>query len=201
MKLRNCALTLAMAAGIAASVILGSFSAFSRECEEIQGEVLRLHIPANSDSSEDQRIKLALRDFVLEKYGTALSGCGSLDEAEKTVGGLLPEIEADCREFLAERGVGYSARAELVEMYFTTREYDRVILPAGNYTALRITLGSGEGHNWWCVIFPSLCLPAVSEPLSAEEAESIPADFEQPVKIKVRFALYEWLSGLFGNGR
>lgn len=197
MKFADCALTIAMAAGIAASVIFGSFSAFSRDCEEIPSEVLRLHIPANSDSDEDQQIKFELRDFVLEKYGNALSGCGSLEDAESAVGQLLPEIEADCCAFLEERGAGYSARAELVDMYFTTREYDRVILPAGNYTALRITLGSGEGHNWWCVIFPSLCLPAVSEPLDEEETERIPDEFEQPVKIKVKFALYEWLCGLF----
>lgn len=197
MKFHICALSAAMALGIAASVLFGSFSAFSRDCENITTEVLRLHIPANSDSEYDQNIKLALRDHVLEKYGAALSGCASLAEAEGAVEALLPEIERDCCNFLAERGAGYSARAELTEMYFTTREYDRVILPAGNYTALRITLGSGEGHNWWCVIFPSLCLPAVSEP-DDELTETVLTEFGQPVKIKVKFAMYEWLSGLFG---
>lgn len=197
MKFHICALSAAMALGIAASVLFGSFSAFSRDCEDITAEVLRLHIPANSDSEYDQDIKLALRDHVLEKYGEALSGCASLAEAEGAVEALLPEIERDCCNFLAERGAGYSARAELTEMYFTTREYDRVILPAGNYTALRITLGSGEGHNWWCVIFPSLCLPAVSEP-DDELTETVLTEFGQPVKIKVKFAMYEWLSGLFG---
>lgn len=197
MKFHICALSAAMALGIAASVLFGSFSAFSRDCEDITTEVLRLHIPANSDSEYDQDIKLALRDHVLEKYGAALSGCASLAEAEGAAEALLPEIERDCCNFLAERGAGYSARAELTEMYFTTREYDRVILPAGNYTALRITLGSGEGHNWWCVIFPSLCLPAVSEP-DDELTETVLTEFGQPVKIKVKFAMYEWLSGLFG---
>lgn len=197
MKLKNCALTVAMAAGIAASVLLGSFTAFSRDCGNITSEVLRLHIPANSDSEYDQNMKLALRDHILEKYGAALSGCGSLAEAESDVEALLPEIEADCCDFLAERGAGYSAHAELTEMYFTTREYDRVILPAGNYTALRITLGRGEGHNWWCVIFPSLCLPAVSDP-GDKLTETVLTEFGQPVKIKVKFAVYEWLSDIFG---
>ena len=83
-------------------------------------------------------------------------------------------------------------------MYFTTREYDRLILPAGEYTALRITLGSGEGHNWWCVIFPQLCLPAVSEQHEKDDnAESVLETFGKPQKITVKFAVYEWIQRLF----
>ena len=88
-------------------------------------------------------------------------------------------------------------------MWFTTREYDRLILPAGKYKALRVTLGSGEGHNWWCVIFPQLCLPAVSEITQEtdenedENAENILETFGKPQKITVKFALYEWLEKLF----
>ena len=83
-------------------------------------------------------------------------------------------------------------------MYFTTREYDRLILPAGKYTALRITLGSGEGHNWWCVIFPQLCLPAVSEQTETEDnTEHVLESFGKPQKITVKFAIYEWIQNLF----
>ena len=80
-------------------------------------------------------------------------------------------------------------------MYFTTREYDRLILPAGRYTALRVTLGSGEGHNWWCVIFPQLCLPAVSEEDSA--ADEVLETFGKPQKVTVKFAAYEFITKLF----
>lgn len=189
--------------GILAFTAFGAFRLFSADCEDVRGEVLRLHIPANSDSEEDQAIKLRLRDELLAEFGSELSLCGDLDSASARARELLPEIERSANEFLRENGFSYGAKAELVEMWFTTREYDRLILPAGNYTALRVTLGSGEGHNWWCVIFPQLCLPAVSEPSEpsepcADDAEKVLETFGKPQKVTVKFALYEWLAGLFG---
>ena len=80
-------------------------------------------------------------------------------------------------------------------MEFTTREYDKLILPAGKYRAIRITLGSGAGHNWWCVIFPQLCLPAASK---IENAEEVLANFGKPQGITIKFAVYEWFQSLFG---
>lgn len=192
--MKNISVTLLLFLGMILSLSAGAFSAFSAECEEVRSEVLRLHIPANSDSAEDQAVKLALRDYILEEYSDELSACGDLATAEKTAASLLPEIEEKCTAFLHENGFSYGARAELTTMYFTTREYDRLILPAGEYRALRITLGSGEGHNWWCVIFPQLCLPAVSEPDSNTEA--VLDSFGKPQKITVKFALYEWLQSL-----
>ncbi len=188
-------LDIIMAAGAALAVLLGSFGAFARECDEIPQEVLRLHIPANSDSEYDQQVKLRLRDFVLEKFGTQLSGCSSRSEAAEEVRKLLPEIEKSCCEFLSQQGAGYGAHAELTEMYFTTREYENVTLPAGNYLALRLTLGSGEGHNWWCVMFPPLCIPLASEPI---DGDTLPADFTTD-RIEVRFAVFEFFKGLMGG--
>ena len=206
---------LILLAGIVLAIMLGGFRDFAVRAEEVQSEVLRLHIPANSDSEEDQRIKLELRDHLLERYGAELSDSGSLSEAERRVEELLPEIEDDCRRFLKERGFEYGARAELAEMYFTTREYDEVTLPAGTYKAIRVTLGRGEGQNWWCVMFPPLCLPAVTDSKNCESVEScesgesmegakngngaeILSDFrtDRPQKVKVKFALYEMLKEL-----
>lgn len=187
----------ALMIGVLAFAAFGAFRTFSANCTEVYGEVLRLHIPANSDSREDQAIKLKLRDLLLEKYGDRLSGSGGLDEAVSRAEELLPEIELTASEFLRENGFDYGAKAELVDMWFTTREYDRLILPAGNYKALRVTLGSGEGQNWWCVIFPQLCLPAVSESID-ENAENVLESFGKPQRVRVKFALYEWFAGLFG---
>ncbi|MBD5112577.1 MAG: stage II sporulation protein R [Ruminococcaceae bacterium] len=185
--------------GILFSAAFGSFQVFANRCGDVTKEVLRLHIPANSDSEEDQQIKLSLRDFVLERFGGELSDCGTLEIAERRAEELIPEIERECTEFLLDNGFSYGAKAELTTMYFTTREYDRLILPAGEYRALRITLGSGEGHNWWCVIFPQLCLPAVSEPISADEnAENVLDAFGKPQKITVKFAVFEWFQSIFG---
>ncbi len=190
-------LDLVMAAGAAAAVLMGSFTAFSQSAENVQKEVLRLHIPANSDSEEDQAIKLKLRDFLLEEYGTQLSDSADLRQAEIRAEELLPEIEAASCEFLKENGFEYSAKAELTNMYFTTRTYGDVTLPAGNYNALRVTLGSGEGHNWWCVMFPPLCLPACSGNEYNKKNEDVLKDFEKPHEIKIKFAFYEFLKGLF----
>ncbi len=183
-----------MAAGAALALLLGSFSAFAEECEEIPQEVLRLHIPANSDSEYDQSVKLAVRDHVLEEYGAVLADSGNAGEAYERVRELLPEIEKSCCDFLAQQGVDYGAKAELTEMYFTTRQYDSVTLPAGDYQALRITLGSGGGHNWWCVMFPPLCVPLASETLPEEE---LPADFVTDGRVEIRFAVYEFFKSLF----
>lgn len=188
--MKNLLTVLALSLGIVFFTAFGAFRTFSANCEEVRGEVLRLHIPANSDSVEDQSIKLRLRDELLARFGGELSGCGDLASAKARADELLPEIERFANEFLAANGFSYGATAELVEMYFTTREYDRLILPAGNYTALRVTLGSGSGKNWWCVIFPQLCLPAVSED---ENAQAVLDSFGKPRKVTAKFAVYEWL--------
>lgn len=187
-------LDILMAAGAALAVLLGSFGAFARECDEIPQEVLRLHIPANSDSEYDQAVKLKVRDYILEEYGAQLSGCVSREEAVEEVRCLLPDIEKSCCEYLSQQGADYGARAELTEMYFTTREYENVTLPAGDYLALRITLGSGEGHNWWCVMFPPLCIPMASEPI---DEDVIPGDFTSD-RIEIKFAVFEFFRSIFG---
>ncbi len=187
-------LDILMAAGAALAVLLGSFGAFARECDEIPQEVLRLHIPANSDSEYDQAVKLKVRDYILEEYGAQLSGCVSREEAVEAVRRLLPDIEKSCCEYLSQQGADYGARAELTEMYFTTREYENVTLPAGDYLALRITLGSGEGHNWWCVMFPPLCIPMASEPI---DEDVIPGDFTSD-RIEIKFAVFEFFRSIFG---
>lgn len=182
--------------GITLSLAAGCFITFSEQCDSVQGEVLRLHLPANSNSEEDQLIKLKLRDYILTEYGSMLSECGTLAEAEKAAQQLLPEIEISASEFLAEHGFSYGARAELVTMDFTTREYEKLILPAGEYRALRITLGSGEGQNWWCVIYPQLCLPCAAERTEGENAQAVLETFGKPQKIKVKFAVYELFQNL-----
>lgn len=192
----------ALMAGTVLFTALGTFTVFAERCEDVRGEVLRLHIPANSDSPEDQGIKLEIRDMLLEEFGDQLSDCGDLNAAKARAEELIPEIERRCDEYLRNSGFSYRSHAEIVSMYFTTREYDRLILPAGEYTALRITLGSGEGHNWWCVIFPQLCLPAVSEnaPQSApDNAENVLDSFGKPQKITVKFALFELIEKMFNK--
>lgn len=192
--MKKVLISLFLAMGAVFFFCAGGFLTFAENCEDVCSEVLRLHIPANSDSEADQAIKLRLRDYILSEFSDELAECENLDEAEEKTRELLPEIERKSTEFLERNGFSYSAKAELVTMNFTTREYDKLILPAGKYRAIRITLGSGEGKNWWCVIFPQLCLPAASK---SEKAEDVLTDFGKPQGITIKFAVFEWLQGLF----
>ncbi len=186
---------------VLAAAFAGSLTCFARECAGIRDNTLRLHIIANSDTDEDQRLKLLVRDAILEKYSAMLRG-GSKEEAEHSVEALLDDIERTANETLRENGGG-CARAELVRMYFSAREYDGLTLPAGMYDALRIRIGSAEGKNWWCVMFPPLCLPAATKDADfseelvkrfGEEGLELLRSAKKP-RYKVRLAIVELFSG------
>jgi stage II sporulation protein R len=149
--------------------VLFSFTGFTAECSDIQTRVLRLHVLANSDSERDQTLKLKVRDRILAESAGMLDGVKTREEAEKAVSARLPEIRRAAEEELRSQGSSDEVHAELTNMYFSTRQYGNVTLPAGQYDALRVTIGSGRGHNWWCVLFPALCLPAAEAPSSLED--------------------------------
>ncbi len=136
---------------------------FQSACSEIPDEVFRLHILANSDSDDDQQLKLRVRDKVLEVGKELFSKATSKALAEKTVSENLDKIQTAAQETVRALGYDYDVRAELKNMYFSTRYYEDYTLPSGMYDALRITIGSGKGHNWWCVMYPSLCVSSVKE--------------------------------------
>ena len=131
----------------------------------VREECLRLHVLADSDSEEDQNVKLQVRDAILEETGELFVSCETASEAVSEASAYKEEIKAVAERVLKENGFSYGAQVFIEEEYFGTRQYDNVSLPAGNYTALKVVLGEGSGHNWWCVMFPPLCLPAVSESL------------------------------------
>lgn len=131
--------------------------------ERLNEELIRLHVVANSDSVGDQAVKLQVRDAVVESLQEAMADVADVEEAKAYLQENLPKIQAAANGALKAAGCSYEAVVTLCRETFDTREYDTFSLPAGVYEALRITLGNGEGHNWWCVVFPTLCLPATSE--------------------------------------
>ena len=165
-------------------------------------DVLRLHVIANSDDKADQELKLEVRDRILEAYGTRLSGFSCKADAEAAVS-LLPEIEATVNGFLGGRAP-YTCAVTVAEEYFPTKSYGEYRLPRGVYTALCVRLGKAAGENFWCVLYPPLCLGAASADekdmedlfLSSglTEAEYELMRGEKPV-FRVRFRLLEWLHG------
>ena len=123
---------------------------------------IRLHIPANSDALADQKIKEEIRDAVIGRFGAEMEAAQDVREAEKILESRLSEIEALANEHLRAHGLSYGAKAELKTVYFPEKTYrlsggEMVTLPAGEYKALRVVLGSGKGSNWWCVMYPPLC--------------------------------------------
>ena len=142
---------------------------------EVYKKVLRLHVIADSDLPADQSVKLSVRDAILDVIPSLLDGCRDLDEARRAVTDGSQHLLAAADERLEALGASYGARIEIGEEYYPTREYDGGRLAAGGYTSVRVILGSGEGRNWWCVLFPSLCLSAAKR--SAHRADAgTPAD-------------------------
>lgn len=152
---------LALMCGVLIAAVAGSW--LSREQKELADSVIRFHVIANSDSEEDQALKLAVRDRVLARAEEIYPANATLEEAQAALEGHLNLLAAVGREVVEERGYDYPVAAALEDCWFPTKEYEGFALPAGNYTALRVTIGEGKGRNWWCVAFPPLCLGAASE--------------------------------------
>lgn len=179
--------------------IAAVFFPFAASCEELPQNVLRLHVIANSDSPEDQAVKLKVRDAVLREASRWYEDARTMEEANSAVCTHLESITAAAREVLLENGVRQTAAAEVTEMYFTTREYENFSLPAGKYRTLRVTIGSGEGKNWWCVVFPALCLPAAEQrqdDVLAALPDSQQELVKHPGKYRVKFKAVEWYQEL-----
>lgn len=131
--------------------------------QTLNEELLRLHVVADSDSEKDQDIKLKVRDAVIAGLSEDLAKIGDFETAETYIRENLAKIEKIANDTLKALGCEDTAVATLQEEAFDTRVYDTFTLPAGVYEALRITIGEGEGKNWWCVVFPTLCVPATSD--------------------------------------
>lgn len=182
---------LAMLIGLICAIFLGSTAAFAETCTDLQNRVVRLHILANSDGEADQALKLRVRDAVLEASGDLFSTPCTTEEAKALALGELPQLEAVGQAVVEEAGYDYPVRAELVEMYFSTRHYENFDLPAGEYTAVRMTIGSGAGRNWWCVLYPPMCVQVAQPAGSQELTQEILSLGETPV-YQPKLALVEW---------
>ncbi|SCH01426.1 stage II sporulation protein R [uncultured Ruminococcus sp.] len=193
----------AMAVGLVIAISAQFMMGFASDCGEIREQVLRLHILANSDSEEDQQLKLAVRDRILEESGELFETLGSKTEAEDSVKEHLAQIEEIARQEIEGQGYSYPVKAECVNMFFDTRVYEDFTLPAGQYDAVRITIGEAKGHNWWCVLYPMMCLPAaqpkeaLEETFTASQTEIIENSDDYQIEfatVELIEKLKDWLS-------
>lgn len=181
-----------MILGLLLAMVFSMVADFDARCETVRDGVLRLHILANSDSQSDQALKLLVRDAILDETKADFAAAETLLAAEATAGELLPQIRATAEKALREAGCTDAVNISLVNMYFDTRTYGERTLPAGFYDAIRITIGAGEGHNWWCVMFPPLC---VGTAMDSAELAAIDA-LGGGVEYRLSFASVEWLERL-----
>ena len=151
----------ALLMGLAAAVLAGAW--LGAEQSALADQVIRLHVIANSDSREDQALKLAVRDRVLEAAEGLYPPDADLEQARAALEENLEALAAAGQAEVEARGYGYPVTARLERCWFPTKEYGDFALPAGTYEALRVVIGDGAGANWWCVAFPPLCLGAASE--------------------------------------
>jgi len=173
-----------------------------RSQSELSREVIRLHVLANSDREEDQALKLQVRDAVLAAADGMIPDGAGRAEAETILSGALDQLARAGAAVVEEQGYDYPVTASLEEqVWFPTKEYADFAFPAGQYTALRVVIGEGAGQNWWCVVFPPLCLATVSEQtadslgdaLSSRQVALITGEEQGYV---VKFRAIEWWEGV-----
>ena len=173
--------------------------------EAIYNSVIRLHVIAASDSDADQALKLKVRDAVLSGLSTLSEGCLSKSEAEEKLASQLDEIRAVALETLAAEGCDCHVSVSLGKEKYPQKSYDGVCFPAGEYTSLRIVIGEGEGKNWWCVLFPQLCLAGAKNAEAAfvevgltPEQYRVITETDVP-KYKLRFKIIDIIGEMGGN--
>ena len=225
MNIRNEKLTVFLLTFSILTALCLPLSALLPSGEEaaIYDSIIRLHVLANSDSDEDQALKLKVRDGILSTVAGIVEDAEEVDAARAALGNNLDLIAAAAEAVLELEGSDYGVEVTLTREYYPTREYRGVTLPAGEYTSLRVLIGKAEGHNWWCVLFPQLCVTVASRTtadsliLADESADSLYIDDSDerlveagltPSQIRlitgdspdvvIRFRLLEWLNSIFG---
>lgn len=178
-----------------------SFGAVLADREALNRNLIRLHVVGASDDPEDQALKLRVRDAVISAVEERMDSLPNVDAAKAYLSARLPELEQTANAVLKQAGSQDRAKVTLQKEAFSTRQYDTFALPAGVYESLRITIGEGKGRNWWCVVFPSLCMASTREELSdtaagAGFADSLTDTLEQKPGYEVRFFLLDCLGKL-----
>ena len=167
--------------------------------ENLYSSVIRIHVLANSDSETDQGQKLMVRDALLEYAANNLKEYDSLEEAKAALETKLPDLKKTAERVLRREGCNDDVSVEFHEEYYSTRHYDGFSLPAGNYLSLQVKIGKAEGKNWWCVLFPPLCLSSsvatedalINAVMDEDNAKTVTCD---GTEYKIRFRVLDWWS-------
>ncbi len=214
-KIRLSILILSLIAVISTMTvsISGEVKKISTASEDYKNKLIRFHVIANSDSEEDQNLKLKVRDAVIDYLQPKLAASNSIDESEKIIISEYDELENISKNIILENGYEYDVKVGIDYSQFPTKQYSNVVLPAGEYKALRIIIGEGSGKNWWCVMFPPLCFvdeekglidkdtdEKLREVLTEEEYELITQSNKKQVnRVQVKFKIVEVLQNIINK--
>jgi stage II sporulation protein R len=178
---------------------------FTLECSaekvQLRENIIRLHVVANSDSAADQAQKLRVRDAIIDYLSQILADTRTAGQAEAVISANISHLQSVAEAQLRKENSSYKVAVRLSEESFDIRHYDTFSLPSGVYTSLRIEIGDAEGKNWWCVAFPSLCMPASSEEFSEVAADAgfsdqLTQSISRNDKIEIRFFFLDFLGNL-----
>ncbi len=161
---------------LAIFVFFSAYSYVTAVSKNISDSVFRLHVIANSDSDEDQALKLKVRDKLLEYMNSLCANTSSKEDAMRIANEHIDDFSKIAKDVISENGYDYDVEISVGECDFPTKNYGDVSLPAGIYDALRVKIGSANGHNWWCVMFPPLCFVDVSSGIVPEESKELLED-------------------------
>lgn len=189
-----------MALAACAALIFSLFitlAGFDEKCNDLRDGVLRLHILANSDSKEDQALKLKVRDSILNVSNGLFENQNTKAEAIEVTQNNIDAFKQAAIKTVRENGYDYSVEISVGKAYFDTRVYDDFTLPAGEYDAVKVLLGKAKGKNWWCVMFPSICITSAQKQDLNKSVNTKSAEIaKNPKKYEVRFKVVEWYYSL-----
>ncbi len=181
---------IALLCGLVSAIFL-SMLGFSNSCEEMYDNIIRIRVIANSDSEYDQNIKLTVRDAVLDASKTVYRDVDSYEDAVELTADNSEYLLKAAQEALLNEGTDYLVSVDFREEFFQTRSYDNFTLPAGKYKTAVFTIGEGQGKNWWCVMYPAVCVGACSDRLETSLSEDSAAIAYNPEKYVVKFKTVE----------
>ena len=187
---------------VALFLVIGALYTYSvyKDREVLNDQIIRLHVVADTDDPVDQELKLKVRDEILRLVDTIQSEATSKEDALMRLREQLPSLQEAANKVLSKEGMLYEAVVTLQEEAFPTRTYDTFSLPAGVYDSLRVTIGSGEGKNWWCVVFPDLCVPAASVGVKDVDADAGFSDsLSKTLTLEEGYELRFWVLDCIGR--
>lgn len=217
MKTKNIKIRLAILVSTLIAIILVINTVISNEINKIEActydyreKLIRFHVIANSDSEEDQSLKLKVRDAVIDYLEPKLENSTSIEESEEIIKNEFYNLQEISKNIISENGYNYNIAVGLQYSNFPAKQYSSVVLPAGRYKALKIIIGEGKGKNWWCVMFPPLCFvdeesgvidektdKKLQEVLTSEEYDLIMAKNKTEIKnLKFKFKIIEVLQNV-----